>query len=163
MTVRKTTYSDIDPIMAIYEYARQRMRLTGNSTQWVNGYPSVEIIRNDITEGNSYVIEDRGAITGVFTFIIGDEPTYKNIKGAWPDNLPYGTIHRIAAAPDCTGIGDTALNFCLTFNVNIRIDTHSDNAPMLGWIVSRGFKYCGIIYVSDGTPRKAFHLPGSFI
>ena len=30
-------------------------------------------------------------------FIIGADPTYEVIEdGAWPDNSPYGTIHRIA-------------------------------------------------------------------
>lgn len=158
-SVRKTKYSDIDRVMAIYDFGRQRMRLSGNSEQWVNGYPSEELIREDIANGNSYVIEYNGRIAGVFTFIIGEEPAYNRIEGSWPDNMPYGTIHRIAAAPDSKGIADMALSFCRSFNVNIRIDTHKANTPMLGWINSRAFKHCGTIYVSDGTPREAFHLP----
>lgn len=155
-SVRRTQYSDIETVMAIYDFARQKMRASGNYSQWVNGYPTEEIIKNDIDRENSYVIEISGGIVGIFTFIIGEEPTYKHIEGTWPDDLPYGTIHRIAAGADSRGIADIALDFCRKFNVNIRIDTHKDNTPMLGWINSRGFEYCGIIYVNDGTPREAF-------
>lgn len=79
------------------------------------------------------------------------------LKGS-TDSKPYGTIHRIAAAPGGKGTADIALDFCRKAGVNIRIDTHEDNAPMLGWIAKRGFKYCGIIHVEDGTPRRAFQL-----
>ncbi len=71
---------------------------------------------------------------------------------------PYETIHRIASAPGAKGLADIALDFCKTKGVNIRIDTHADNVPMLGWIAKHGFKYCGIIRVKDGSPRKAFQL-----
>ena len=43
-------------------------------------------------------------------------------------------------------------------NPNQWIDTHRDNAPMLGWIRSRGFSYCGIIHCHNGSPRLAFQI-----
>lgn len=156
--IRQTEIADLDSVMAIFDYARTRMRESGNATQWVNGYPSREVALGDIRKGNSYVIDSENGIIGVFTFVVGDEPNYSVIEGCWPDNNPYGTIHRIAAAPGARGIADLALGFCKRAGVNIRIDTHADNAPMLGWIAKRGFSYCGIIYVEDGTPRKAFQL-----
>lgn len=155
--IRPANISDVDEIMSIFDYARKRMRESGNATQWVNGYPSTDVILNDIANANSYVMEYDGKLAGVFTFIIGEEPTYTKIEGAWPDRLPYGTIHRIAAAHGAKGIADAALDFCSKTGVNIRIDTHADNVPMLRWIAKQGFTYCGIIHVSDGTPRKAFH------
>lgn len=159
MTVRPAAMADVDEMMCIYNYARRRMRQTGNMTQWVNGYPSREAIMRDIADGNSYVIESEGRMSGVFSFIIGADPTYSVIDGCWPDDLPYGTIHRIAAAPGVRGIADRCLEFCRSKGVGIRIDTHADNAPMLGWIKSRGFVYCGVIYIADGTPRVAFAIP----
>lgn len=156
--VRKTTLEDIDRVMAIYDYARERMRMSGNHAQWVNGYPSEQAIRADIAASNSYVVEINGRVAGVFTFVIGDEPTYQEIEGAWLDDSPYGTIHRIAAGRGYKGIADIALDYCLRQGVDIRIDTHKDNIPMLGWINTRGFRYCGVIHVSDGTPREAFQL-----
>ncbi len=31
-----------------------------------------------------------------FAFILGEDPTYQQIDGAWLNDQPYGTIHRIA-------------------------------------------------------------------
>lgn len=157
-TVRHAVVSDLDAIMAIFRYAKQRMRESGNNSQWAGGYPSAEAVLKDVEEGVSYVIESDKGISGVFTFIVGEDPNYTAIDGEWPDNRPYGTIHRIASSPNAKGVADIALDFCKRAGVNIRIDTHADNAPMLGWIAKRGFSYCGIVRVDDGTPRKAFQL-----
>lgn len=158
--IRLTERGDLETVMEIYDHARGQMRRHGNMTQWVNGYPSRDVILKDISEGNSYVVETDGKIEGVFTFIIGEDPTYGIIEGEWPDTAPYGTIHRIASGPGSHGVADAALDFCLGKGVNIRIDTHADNSVMLGWITSRGFTHCGVIYISDGTPREAFHMSG---
>lgn len=156
--VRRTATADIPAVMRIFTAAIARMRKGGNHAQWGNGYPSEQVVKADIDHGNSYVIEHAGEIAGVFTFIVGDDPTYGVIDGSWPDDAPYGTIHRIAAADGMHGIADTALHHCLRRGVNIRIDTHELNAPMLSWIRSRGFAYCGIIHLVDGSPRLAFQL-----
>lgn len=158
MKVRQSTPADIDAIMQIYDHARSFMRSYGNTCQWVNGYPSREIILNDIYAGNSYLVEHGDVAAGVFTFISGCDPTYSVIEGEWLNDNPYGTIHRIAAAAGAKGIADVALDFCKSRNMDIRIDTHKDNIPMLGWIRKSGFTYCGIIHISDGTPRLAFQL-----
>lgn len=158
VSIRHTGMSDLDIVMDIFHHARQRMRESGNSSQWVNGYPSAKVVIKDIEEGNSYLIKSDRGVLGVFSFILGEEPNYATIDGQWPDNKPYGTIHRIASAPAAKGVADIALDFCKKAGVNIRIDTHGDNGPMLGWIAKRDFKYCGIIRVEDGTPRKAFQL-----
>lgn len=159
--IRRTELSDLDEVMAVYEVARKSMREAGNPGQWVNGYPSRQLILSDIEAGHSYVLEvselDR-RIAGVFTFIIGEDPTYAHIEGRWPDNAPYGTIHRIASAGIVKGVADACLDFCRRQGISIRIDTHERNTPMLNWIAKRGFTYCGIIHVADGTPRRAFQL-----
>lgn len=143
--------------MDIYSAARRRMHTGGNPTQWV-GYPTRQIIETDIALGNHYSLFNGDNLVGVFTFNIGRDPSYDIIDGAWPNNDEYGTIHRIAATDKAHGIADTALTFCLERCPNIRIDTHRDNRPMLGWIESRGFEFCGIVTVDDGTPRRAYAL-----
>lgn len=158
MIIRRTAPGDLDAVMEIYGSARHRMRLAGNHSQWIGGYPSRQRIMADIDANVSYVVEAGGVIAGVFAFIQGEEPTYRNIDGRWPDDRPYGTIHRIASAGIVRGIADACLEFCLSAGVNIRIDTHADNYPMLSWIRKRGFEHCGIIRVEDGSPRIAFQL-----
>ena len=156
--VRLTSVDDLDKVMVIYANARERMAESGNPNQWIDGYPTVADINKDICNGVSYIIEIDGIIAGVFTYIIGKDPTYEVIDGEWLNDNPYGTIHRIAAAPGYRGVADICLDFCKSKGVDIRIDTHADNTPMLGWISSRGFSYCGVIHCHNGTPRKAFHL-----
>lgn len=159
--IRRTELADLDEVMAVYGRARQSMREAGNLYQWINGYPSRQQVASDIEAGHSYVLEVSEAdrrIAGVFTFIIGEDPTYACIEGRWPDRSPYGTIHRIASAGIGKGVADACLDFCRRQGVSIRIDTHADNMPMLNWIAKKGFIYCGIIHVADGSPRKAFQL-----
>ena len=39
---------------------------------------------------------------------------------------------------------------------NIKIDTHRDNRIMLHCILSYGFTYCGIIYLTSGDKRLVY-------
>ena len=97
MTIRKTTLADLAEVMDTYANAREQMAAAGNP-QWAGGRPSEETIRSDIESGNSYVMLDGDVLVGVFTLILGDEPTYAVIEdGAWLDDEPYGTLHRIAS------------------------------------------------------------------
>ena len=41
MEIRSTEIKDLPLVMEIYDYARAFMRATGNTTQWIDGYPSV--------------------------------------------------------------------------------------------------------------------------
>ncbi len=93
----------------------------------------------------------------VFTFIIGEDPTYKEIEnGAWLNDKPYGTIHRIASSGRQGGMLKASVRYCAQMIDNIRIDTHADNGPMQNALHRLNFTFCGIIYVADGSPRLAF-------
>jgi maltose O-acetyltransferase len=134
------------------------MRSRGNSTQWINGYPTEELIRQDIANGYCCVGTDSdGHILYVFAFIIGVDPTYHKIEGSWLNDKPYGTIHRLASSGVVTGVFRQCVDYCLTRIDNIRVDTHADNTPMRRVVERAGFKRCGIIYIADGTPRIAYH------
>ncbi|MBD5265378.1 MAG: GNAT family N-acetyltransferase [Bacteroides sp.] len=158
ITIRKGTVTDIDGIMTCYETARKFMRESGNHTQWINGYPSRELVAEDIADGKSYVgVDEEGEIAMAFTFIIGDDPTYSVIEdGEWPDNLPYGTIHRLGSSGKHHGMLRICTDFCLSKIGNIRLDTHADNSKMQHTAEKLGFKRCGIIYCFDGSPRIAY-------
>ena len=158
MEIRKTTLDDMSRVMEIFDIARAFMRRTGNLTQWNGNYPSEDVIVSDIRSGVSYVVTDEDRVVGTFAFIEGEDPTYTKIDGSWLNDMPYGTIHRIASDGTTKGIADECLKFCKLRIKNIRIDTHKDNAVMLNWINRSGFKRCGIIRLSDGSPREAFHF-----
>jgi len=94
---------------------------------------------------------------GCFTFIEGDDPTYKEIvKGEWLDDDPYAVIHRIAVLASGRGTGSFCIEWCLGRCRNIRIDTHPDNIPMQRLLGKNGFSLCGMIYNLWGDERLAF-------
>ena len=154
--IRHTELCDLPVVMDVYAYAREQMKKSGNPHQWGDTHPAEAVIRNDIENKNSYVIEKDGVICGVFSFIIGEEPTYGKIEGEWIGDGEYGTIHRIAGSGEAHGVFDMCLGFCESMMTNIRIDTHRDNKIMQHLITKNGFEMCGIIYVDDGSPRIAY-------
>ena len=158
MTIRKAGVEDLDNILAIYAYAREQMRLTGNPTQWGEDYPSLEIVQKDLQDGSSYVItEENDEICGVFVFIVGEEPTYRKIEnGNWLNDDSYGTIHRVAGNGKQKGILRRCLAYCESKIPNVRVDTHKDNRIMQHLLESCGYQRCGTIYVADGSPRIAY-------
>ena len=158
MTIRPTTYADLDALMAIFAHARAQMATDGNPTQWGDGYPTREQLKNDIHRGVSYVMEHEGVPCATFVFIIGADPTYQYIEdGQWlDDTLPYGTIHRIASNGQQRGIFRTVLDWCSAQCSNIRIDTHHANTRMIHLIEQNHFTRCGIIYTRNGSPRIAY-------
>ena len=48
------------------------------------------------------------------------------------------------------------MEFCFSYDTNIRIDTHRDNKIMQHNILKHGFTYCGIIYLLSGDERLAY-------
>ncbi len=157
VTIRKAVPEDLDEILSIYKKARRFMRQNGNPTQWNGGYPSQELIVSDIAQGNCHICLSDNKIVGVFTFIIGEDPTYQFIEnGCWHWELPYGTIHRVASSGDTNGIAAACFSYCEKQIGHLRIDTHADNASMLAALQQFGFRRTGTIYVADGTPRQAF-------
>lgn len=157
MNIRRTTIDDLDAIEKIYAGAREQMKLDGNPNQWKDSSPSISAVIADIENGNSYVMEYGGRICAVFSFIIGEDATYRIIEsGEWKNDLPYGTIHRIASDRTVRGVFSKCLEYCLTLIGNIRIDTHKDNAIMRHLVEKYGFEHCGIIYIADGSERIAY-------
>jgi len=154
----KTTPAELDRVMALYDQGRQFMRQSGNANQWINGYPSRELIEQDIRLGRSYLAVEQGEIAAVFCFFHDPdvEPTYRAIDGAWLDDAPYGVIHRIASSGKFPGTVKACSDWCLTQCPSLRIDTHADNRPMRQALERCGFQYCGVIVIEDGTERVAY-------
>lgn len=157
MEIRKTKIEEIDTLLEIYAKAREFMAQTGNASQWQKGYPTIEVLKQDIKEGHSYVCEENGEILATFKFFVGVEPTYNKIyEGEWLNNETYGVIHRIAVAVHNRGVASFCIKWCLKEMPNIKIDTHKNNLPMQKTILKNNFQYCGIIKKEDGTERLAY-------
>lgn len=157
MTIRPTTKTDIPRLQEVFAVARNFMRQTGNPNQWAETYPSIEQLTADIESGDSYVCVNDDRIVATFLLRGGNDPTYDVIyDGAWTNNNPYATIHRIASSGEVKGIFKQVMDFALTKYDTIRIDTHRDNKVMQSLVERSGFAYCGIIHCWNGDERLAY-------
>ena len=154
--IRIAERPDLPVILHIYEAARRYMRGNGNPTQWGDSNPLRSTLEEDIRLCQLYVDVQGGAIHSVFAFVLGEEPTYARIDGAWPNDAPYATIHRIASDGTVKGAFARCMEFCKARSDELRIDTHENNRTMRHLIAKHGFVERGIIHIADGTPRIAY-------
>ncbi len=163
MVFRKTTEQDLDQVMKIIKQAQEYFR-NNHIDQWVNNYPSIETIKNDIANGYSYVLLKDGNIVATAAISFDEEVTYRSIyDGDWLSNSDYVVIHRIAVDNNYKGSGISAEimkyveQMCLKKAVNsIKIDTHEQNMSMQKFLEKNGFSYCGVIYLLDRSRRVAY-------
>lgn len=157
MVIRPSRISDIPRLQEVFAAARNFMRQTGNPNQWADTYPSIDQLTSDIESGDSFVCLQDDRIVATFLLRRGNDPTYDIIyDGAWTNDTPYATIHRIASSGEVKGIFNFVMDYALQHYDNIRIDTHSDNKVMQSLVTRFGFTYCGIIHCWNGDPRLAY-------
>ncbi|MBR2974200.1 MAG: GNAT family N-acetyltransferase [Clostridia bacterium] len=158
MTIKHFAMDQIDDAMQIYDNARAYMRQNGNKNQWSNGYPSKEVIAEDIAQGRFYGVYDGGKLVCVFMMMVGVDPNYNVIyDGSWLNDEQYAVIHRIATILHGKGVAEMCYNFALAHCNNLRIDTSSENIPMQKSLAKNGFVCCGVIHLANGDPRLAYH------
>ena len=156
--IEKAVMADLPRIQEIYSYARAFMAKTGNPNQWGTSHPPIDQLEKDIERESLRVVKEADTIHGVFYFCVEEDPTYAVIyDGAWHSDKPYGVIHRIAS-DGSGGILKAAVEYAKGPVGYLRIDTHEDNRVMQKALRKLGFRKCGIIYITDGTPRIAYDL-----
>ena len=156
MRIRLMEPADLEAALALYDGARRFMARNGNAVQWAGGYPPRELLEQDIARRQAYVCEERRHIYAAFVLAMGDEPTYRVIEGAWKNERPYGTLHRVASTGERGGMADAIIRWAFEKTHNLRGDTHALNLPMQRAFERNGFERCGVIWVADGTPRIAY-------
>ena len=166
MIIRKSTASDLDTLMNIFDEARSTIAALGID-QWQNGYPSRDVISDDIAAGRSYTVEVDSDICGTFVLVDDGEITYNKIYGGhWltgDDSNDYVAIHRVAISVKKRGSGlssaiiDYAAQYARSLErTSLRIDTHEGNVVMRRMLEKHGFQYCGVIYLQNGDSRVAY-------
>ncbi len=160
MHIRHAQKEDLPRLLEIYAIARRFMAENGNPDQWKNHKPVPARVEQDIEEQINFVgVDADGIVRFVFVFFTDPEPTYSYIEnGAWLNDLPYGTIHRVATDATVHGAMGEIVSFCKHTIGNLRIDTHEKNIPMQKALAKNGFTKCGTIYLEDGDSRIAFQL-----
>lgn len=153
--IRPATEADLPALYALYANARHYMAQTGNANQWPADYPD-RVLPMDLGLRQLYVCESDGGISAAFVLALGEDPTYRVIEGAWKNDAPYGTLHRVASSGKRPGMMDKIVRWAFARTGNLRGDTHEKNLPMQRAFERNGFERCGIIRTHDGSPRIAY-------
>ena len=166
MNIRRATVSDLDTLMPIFEEARDTIAKLGIN-QWQDGYPSYDVIAEDIAKNRSYAVEPDGTICGTFVLVDDGEILYDKIyDGHWltgDESQDYVAIHRVAVsvARRGSGISTAMIDYAASHakalgRVSLRIDTHEGNVVMRRMLEKHGFVHCGTIHLANGAPRVAY-------
>jgi len=155
--IRQAKGSDLPRLLEVYAAARQFMCRSGNPTQWENGYPQENLVRQDVDAGRLYAVVEKDRICGCFMLCDGPDATYSQIfDGRWGLDAPYGVIHRVAGDGSRRGILASCVAFARQRYNHLRIDTHEANLPMQRALIAAGFTHRGTILLENGDPRLAY-------
>ncbi|MCS3869793.1 GNAT superfamily N-acetyltransferase [Chryseobacterium ginsenosidimutans] len=159
--LRKAEIEDRNMIWNILQQAIERRKQDG-STQWQQGYPNMNTVESDIAKGFGYVLTVDGEIAVYTALILNDEPAYSTIEGAWLSNGEFVVVHRVAVDEKFAGQGlakklfDHIEYFTREQGIqSVKVDTNYDNMAMLKILESKGYSYCGEVFLAGGM-RKAF-------
>ena len=161
MILRSACMDEVDAIYRCIEDARAYHAAMG-FVQWHAGYPTVQTIRDDLAAQTGYVFAEGGEILGYCCIMLGEDPAYRVIDGAWKTDRPYAVAHRMAFGAHCrgTGLSQEAFSlmkaFCVEHGMDaIRVDTQEENKVTQHILEREGFQYCGTI-LFDGSPKLAY-------
>ncbi|GHV19144.1 hypothetical protein FACS189425_09430 [Clostridia bacterium] len=143
-------------ILDIYRHAQLMMKAHGNFNQWGDVYPSREILLDDITKSQLYLLYDNDKMAGVFC-LKDNDPFYEQAE--WLNNEPYMTIDRLAYKQAKRKYVDELLDFCKGKTRNIRVDTGRENVVVQKMLVAKGFVNIGTILRDHdyAEPMLAYH------
>lgn len=156
--LRLATLEDIDTILFMYEAAKARLKESGID-QWQQGYPNLQSVELDLENKALFVLERDHIVVASVMMTRVPEPTYQTIHGAWREARPYIVVHRFVTHPRILkqGVGASLFEAIQAQSEGyIRVDTHEDNVAMNQLLLKKGFHYCGIITLSDGSTRLAY-------
>lgn len=166
MEIRKTTAADLEAVMDILNEARRTIAALGIN-QWQDGYPTADVILDDIARDRSRVLVKDGEVIGTFAVLDDGEPTYDRIfDGHWltgDESRSYIAVHRVAVSVKSRGTGASGKIMQYAGELaaelgmkSVRIDTHEGNVVMRRMLEKNGFVHCGTIILESGDPRVAY-------
>tara|TARA_B110001452_G_scaffold198486_1_gene168475 strand:+ start:173 stop:682 length:510 start_codon:yes stop_codon:yes gene_type:complete len=158
---RPAKISEAFEIWQILKDAIQRRKEDG-SNQWQDGYPNMDVVKNDIERKIGFVLTQNDNIIGYTAIIINDEPDYINIEGKWLTNQDFMVYHRVAISKKflAKGMAKKMMKlieeYALSKNIySLKADTNHDNIPMLKIFEKMGYSFCGTVHIRQ-SPRKAY-------
>ncbi|MFI3332133.1 MAG: GNAT family N-acetyltransferase [Rikenellaceae bacterium] len=153
---RLATRADIEQIMEIVTQGQALLRSRGVD-QWQDGYPTIEIIEEDIKRKCGFVITLEQQVAAYGALIEGEEPAYTALSGGeWLTQFDYLTLHRLTVSNKFRGCGigakflEAMEREAAARNIrSLRADTHRDNSIMRSLLTKHQFTLCGDVYFRE--------------
>lgn len=157
MTIVKAKFEDIEEILEIVKEQRQHLKDMG-IPQWQGEYPSFATFDEDVKKDRLYVAKIEDKIVGFFALIYPDHCYDYVENGKWSKDTPYIAVHRLGVSSSAKrkGVASEMFNFVKERYDHVRMDTHEVNEAMNACAKKNGFKYIGVVYMEDKTPRNAY-------
>lgn len=157
MEIRLASIAQLQEIFAILTNCRIHLDAQG-VPQWIDSYPSLPIIEEDIKGGYLYCAMSGSDCLGTVSISEAQEPEYRTVP--WKDALgKVIVIHRLAVDPPHQGQGlagklmDFAEAYALGYGyLSIRLDAFSQNKQVLQFYESRGYQKRGAVFFPGRVP-----------
>lgn len=154
MTLRLAQARDVQAVEAIFRRAVADM-CDRFIFQWDNIYPAVEIVRQDIDNGDMYLLCDGAKIAGVI--VLNEEQCDEYSQGSWKCNEPAAVVHRLCVDPlhQHKGYGKQAMQLAHIMlkeqgYQSVRLDVFSQNPHALNLYESLGYIQVGSVELRKG-------------
>lgn len=159
MDFRKARTDDLKDIGGIIAMARKSLHDDGVD-QWQKTNPNIEIVKKQLANKGSYVLEENGKVVGYAFLSPAVEETYTIYEDRFKGKN-YLVVHTmmVDASGKIPSLGTKFMEKVLDFaqksaRDSLRIDTHEDNFRMRGLLAKFDFRELGQIHIDeDGTPK----------
>ena len=98
---KRAVLNDVKNVFDVYSKATDKLCSLGIQ-QWDSIYPNIDVIRDDIKNGQMYILCLNGKIAACGV-INGESEGYEN--GNWQFGTNYRVIHRFCVSPDFQSMG----------------------------------------------------------
>jgi ribosomal protein S18 acetylase RimI-like enzyme len=150
MHFQPTQPSEATAIYNILDACRTDM-LNRGIQQWDETYPTLEMVKKDISTGGMYTIIQDDELIGAIVMDEKQSPQYASVNWKLKEE-PILVIHRLAINPNLHGggLGKQAMNIAHQFTAEnnyktIRLDAYKGNVALINFYNKLGYQAVGEI------------------
>lgn len=148
--IRRADEGDAGAVWELVERCREAL-LTAGIRQWVDSYPTRQIVERGIADGNTWMLAAGERCMATITLDDEQEPQYGSVP--WKTAEPSLVVHRLCVDPALQGrgLGRRLMEHAHLFGrrhgyASVRLDAYSDNPAALELYRRLGYSEVGEVY-----------------